>query len=142
MGFTSEWKDQMTVFDGTPVTYDEIGNVISYDGYTYDWEKGRQLSSITGNSLNMSFEYNSSGLRTQKTVNGETKQYFYSGDLLVSEYNGLEYMNFTYSPSGEPIGFSFFDAEENEPLDYYIRTQGDGSSVLTKTEIYDIFLSR
>ena len=40
----------------------------------------------------MSFEYNSSGLRTKKTVNGEEKQYFYSGDLLISEYNGLEYM--------------------------------------------------
>ncbi|MBP3446407.1 MAG: RHS repeat-associated core domain-containing protein [Clostridia bacterium] len=76
----------------------------------------------------MSFDYNSSGLRTKKTVNGEEKQYFYSGDLLISEYNGLEYMNFTYSPSGEPVGFSFYDAEENEPLDYYFyfkNIQGD-----------------
>ena len=76
----------------------------------------------------MSFDYNSSGLRTQKTVNGETKQYFYSGDLLVSEYDGVEYINFAYSPSGEPVGFSFLDAEENEILDYYIylkNIQGD-----------------
>lgn len=76
----------------------------------------------------MSFKYNSSGLRTEKTVNGETKQYFYSGDLLVSEYDGVEYMNFTYSPSGEPVGFSFLYAEDNEPLDYYIylkNLQGD-----------------
>ena len=76
----------------------------------------------------MSFDYNSSGLRTQKTVNGETKQYFYSGDLLVSEYDGVEYMNFTYSPNGEAVGFSFLDAEENEILDYYIylkNIQGD-----------------
>ena len=76
----------------------------------------------------MSFDYNSSGLRTKKTVNGEEKQYFYSGDLLISEYNGLEYMNFTYGPDGEPVGFSFYDAEENEPLDYYFyfkNIQGD-----------------
>ncbi|MBP3446405.1 MAG: DNRLRE domain-containing protein [Clostridia bacterium] len=127
-GYSSTWKDQMTYFDGERVTYDEIGNVTSYEGYTYDWEKGRQLSSITGNGLNMSFDYNSSGLRTKKIVNGEENQYFYSGDLLISEYNGLEYMNFTYSPSGEPVGFSFYDAEENEPLDYYFyfkNIQGD-----------------
>lgn len=140
MGFTSEWKDQMTVFDGTHITYDEIGNVLTYNGYTYDWEKGRQLSSITKEDLNMSFEYNSSGLRTQKTVNGETKQYLYSGNLLVSEYDGLEYMNFTYSPSGEPVGFSFLDAEENEPLDYYIylkNLQGDIIGLIDfKGEIY------
>ncbi len=122
------WSDQITQFDGKSITYDEIGNVISYDGFTYDWEKGRQLSSITGNGLNMSFDYNSSGLRTQKTVNGETKQYFYSGDLLVSEYDGVEYMNFTYSPNGEPVGFSFLYEEDNELLDYYIylkNLQGD-----------------
>lgn len=122
------WSDQITQFDNKSITYDEIGNVISYDGFTYDWEKGRQLSSITGNGLDMSFKYNSSGLRTQKTVNGETKQYFYSGDLLVSEYDGVEYINFTYGPNGEPVGFSFLDAEENEILDYYIylkNIQGD-----------------
>lgn len=126
--YMGNWSDQMTQFGQEPITYDEIGNVTSYENYTYNWEKGRQLSSITGNGLNMSFDYNSSGLRTKKTVNGEEKQYFYSGDLLISEYNGLEYMNFTYSPSGEPVGFSFYDAEENEPLDYYFylkNLQGD-----------------
>ena len=126
--YMSNWSDQMTQFDDKPITYDEIGNVVSYDGYTYDWEKGRQLSSITDNGLDMSFNYNSSGLRTEKTVNGETKQYFYSGDLLVSEYDGVEYMNFIYSPSGEPVGFSFLYEEDNELLDYYIylkNLQGD-----------------
>ena len=76
----------------------------------------------------MSFDYNSSGLRTKKTVNGEEKQYFYSGDLLVSEYDGVEYTNFTYGPNGEPVGFSFFDVESNEPMGYYYylkNIQGD-----------------
>ena len=120
MGFTSEWKDQMISFDGTSVTYDEIGNVISYDGYTYDWEKGRQLSSISGNNLNVSYDYNSSGLRTKKVVGEKTTEYYYSGDLLVAQYDGTYWMRFSYSPSGEPIGFALYGDDTD---DYYYYTQ-------------------
>ena len=131
MGYSSEWKDQMISFDGTPVTYDEIGNVVSYDGYTYDWEKGRQLSSISGNNLNVSYDYNSSGLRTKKVVGDKTTEYYYAGDLLVAQYNGEYWLRFTYSPDGEPIGFAIYD-EDTENYEtytgffYYVKNlQGD-----------------
>ncbi|GAA0776086.1 hypothetical protein GCM10008908_28850 [Clostridium subterminale] len=49
-------------------TYDAIGNPLNYDGYTFKWEGGRTLSSITGNDKNISYKYNSDGIRTEKTV--------------------------------------------------------------------------
>lgn len=121
------WKDQLSYYDGVPVTYDAIGNVVSYDGYTYDWEKGRQLSSITGNGLDMSFEYNSSGLRTKKVVGDKTTEYYYSGDLLVAQYDGENWIKFVYAPNGEVVGFSI-NSDDGTYYDYcyYLKNvQGD-----------------
>lgn len=121
------WKDQLSYYDGVPVTYDAIGNVVSYDGYTYDWEKGRQLSSITGNGLDMSFKYNSSGLRTKKVVGDKTTEYYYSGDLLVAQYDGESWIKFVYAPNGEVVGFSI-NSDDGTYYDYcyYLKNvQGD-----------------
>ncbi len=36
-------KDLLTSFDGQTITYDEIGNPLTYrDGMSFAWEKGRQ----------------------------------------------------------------------------------------------------
>ena len=40
----SNWKDKLTEFDGKAITYDAIGNPLTYDGWTYAWEEGRQLN--------------------------------------------------------------------------------------------------
>ncbi len=125
--YSSTWKDQLTSYNGQAVTYDEIGNVVSYDGYTYDWEKGRQLSSITGNGLEMSFEYNSSGLRTKKIVGDKTTEYYYSGNLLVAQYDGEVWIKFSYAPNGEVVGFSI-NSDDGTYYDYcyYLKNvQGD-----------------
>ena len=125
------WKDQLVNFNGESITYDEIGNVTSYNSNTYEWEKGRQLSSITGNGLNMSFDYNSSGLRTKKVVGNKTIEYYYSGDLLIAQFDGEYWVRFIYSPSGEAIGFAYSRIAGNgELVDcdycYYVKNvQGD-----------------
>lgn len=68
----SNWKDKLTAFNGKEITYDEIGNPLTYDGYKFTWEMGRQLKSISGNGKEISYKYNDSGIRTEKTVNGVT----------------------------------------------------------------------
>ena len=139
--YSSSWKDQLASYNGQAIAYDEIGNVVSYDGYTYDWEKGRQLSSITGNGISASYEYNSSGLRTKKTVGDKTIEYYYSGDLLVAQFDGETLVRFIYSPSGEVIGFTcgmvFSDGEiVDGDYCYYVKNaQGD------ITGFYSMFLS-
>ncbi|SHI08052.1 LamG domain-containing protein [Clostridium grantii] len=42
----ANWKDKLTNFDGKAITYDAIGNPLTYDGWTFDWEQGRQLKSM------------------------------------------------------------------------------------------------
>ena len=75
----ANWKDKLTSFDGKAITYDTIGNPLSYDGWTYTWEEGRQLKTLAKTGTSLSFKYNSSGLRTEKTVNGVPTKYTYLG---------------------------------------------------------------
>ena len=44
----SEWKDLLTSFNGQSITYDEIGNPLTYrDGFAFTWEYGRRLASVS-----------------------------------------------------------------------------------------------
>lgn len=64
----TNWKDKLTSFDGKAITYDAIGNPLSYDGWTYTWEEGRQLKSLAKTDTSLSFKYNSSGLRRKMSM--------------------------------------------------------------------------
>jgi hypothetical protein len=73
-GYTdSNWKDKLTSYKGQGITYDAVGNPLTYNGYTYTWERGRELAGLNGNGLTTSYKYNSDGIRTKKTVNGTTR---------------------------------------------------------------------
>ena len=63
------WGDQQTAFYGEAITYDEIGNPLSYRNgfYNFTW-RGRQLMGFTCGSTTFSFEYNEDGLRQSKTI--------------------------------------------------------------------------
>jgi len=34
----TNWKDKLTAYDGKPITYDAIGNPLTYDGYIFTWQ--------------------------------------------------------------------------------------------------------
>ena len=51
-----------------PITYDAIGNPLTYRGYTLTWQNGRQLASMRFGTVNIGFTYDVDGLRTSKTV--------------------------------------------------------------------------
>lgn len=77
------WKDLMTSYNGQSITYDEIGNPLTYrDGMTMTWT-GRQLTSLTQNGKQNTYKYDVDGLRLEKTAGGVTTQYQYvNGQLL------------------------------------------------------------
>ncbi len=55
------WKDKLVSYNGKNITYDNIGNPLTYDGKTYVWQNGRQLSAImdtekVSSELNEPFE--------------------------------------------------------------------------------------
>ena len=104
----ANWKDKLTKFNGTLITYDTIGNPLSDGTWTYVWEKGRQLKKahyIYGDPVTLEFKYNKSGLRTQKVkkvrdVITETTDYVMSNKTLISMKKGNDTLYFSYDMSG------------------------------------------
>ena len=82
----TEWKDLLTGFNGTTITYDEIGNPQNWrDGMSFTWVNGRQLGALQKGDLNVSYSYNSDGLRVSKTVNGVKTEYVWDGTSPVKK---------------------------------------------------------
>ena len=115
----------LTNYNGSAITYDAIGNPLTFDGATLTWERGRKLSSYTkGDGTAITYKYDANGIRTQKTVGGVTTDYFLQGSTIVAqktgnnviwyyfdgdgtrdaiEYNGTVYY-YMYNPQGDVIG--------------------------------------
>ena len=110
------WKDKLVSYNGSTITYDEIGNPLSDGTYTYTWTQGRRLASISGDGLEMAFKYNDAGIRTQKTVNGVTTDYHLAGDRVTYETNGTDEIYYTYDSIGDLVGFTLNGSDY-----YYIR---------------------
>ena len=83
----SEWKDLLTAYNGQAITYDEIGNPLSYkNGFTFTWQNGRRLATAAANGKALSFAYNESGIRTQKTVDGVKTEYYLDGSTVRLDF--------------------------------------------------------
>ena len=73
----SNWKDKLTAFNGREITYDEIGNPLTYKGFNLTWQNGRQLASMRFGTVNIGFTYDVDGLRTSKTVHNVDLEHKY-----------------------------------------------------------------
>ncbi len=114
--YDQEWKDKLVSFDGSTITYDEIGNPLSDGTYTYTWTQGRRLESISGDGLEISYKYNDSGIRTQKTVNEVTTDYHLVGGQVTFETDGTDEIYYTYDSLGDLVSFNLNGTEY-----FYIR---------------------
>ena len=101
----ANWKDQLTAFNGNTITYDALGNPLTYGGMAFSWQRGRQLAGITGNGQNIQYAYDAAGRRVSKTVGGVTTNYTYSGDLLMRQSDGTDTLEFQYDGTGKAVGF-------------------------------------
>ena len=111
----SEWRDLLTSFNGQAVTYDEIGNPITFGSKSFEW-CGRQLERITDGDNTYVYAYNTGGDRVSKTVNGVKTEYFYNGSILAGQKTGDETLIFMYDNNGDAFGF-IYNGEEY----YYIK---------------------
>ena len=78
----TDWKDLLTEYDGEDITYDVIGNPLAYRGAAMTW-KGRSLASYSKNGTTITYSYDSSDMRTSKTVNGVKHNYYYVEGKLI-----------------------------------------------------------
>ena len=100
----SSWKDELTAVNGTPLTYDENGNVLTYGDKSFTWNKGRNLESITDGDNEYSYTYDENGIRTSKTVNGVTTYYNTRDGVILSQTDGTNTMYFQYDNDNTPVG--------------------------------------
>ena len=134
---TGEWKDQLTSFNGESITYDEGGNPLNYMGATLTWEKGRQLKSYSKDNLNITYKYNTDGLRTEKNVNNNgsttTYKYTWDGSNLTHQSWGSKYIHFYYDNSGSILGFTYYNGSTSADYTYVKNMQGDVVGIVDST---------
>lgn len=121
----SNWKDKLTAYNGNTITYDAIGNPLTYDGWTFTWEAGRQLASMANGTQKVDFKYNDEGIRTEKSVTKDGKtivtKYHLVGDKVTYENNGTDEIHYTYDSNDNLVSMNLSGKEY-----YYIRNaQGD-----------------
>ena len=124
----TNWKDQLTSYNGKTITYDALGNPLTYDGNTYTWLNGRELATLTNTTkgLNINYKYNEEGIRTQKTVNGTVTDYYLDGNQVIYEKTGNNVIYYSYDENGELIGLKY-----NNTQYYYVKNlQGDIIGIL------------
>ena len=128
-GYSDEnWRDKLTSYNGQTITYDGIGNPLTYrDGMSFTWENGRSLESFNNSSYNILYKYNADGIRVEKHITNkitettESHYYDYNGTQLVCERWGDNIVWYLYDESGNPIGFTYNGTEY-----YYLKNvQGD-----------------
>ena len=130
----ANWKDKLTAYNGVSITYDAMGNPLNDGTWTYEWQAGRQLKSMTNaaTGVTMEFTYNHAGIRTKKVkkVNGvlaETTEYMLNGKIVVGlthtdhASNEVDAMRFFYDAQGKVAQVNF-----NGSVYSYVRNlQGD-----------------
>ena len=89
----------------------------------YIWNNSGYLIDIFGTAL--SYTYNASGIRTEKTVNGVTTEYYLDGSSIVAEKTGTDVIWYLY----DGMGLAGF--ELNGTSYYYVYNgQGDVIGIL------------
>ena len=103
----SNWKDKLTAYNGNTITYDQIGNPLSYrNGFAFTWQKGRQLASASNGTTAVTYTYNNDGYRTSKTVDGTTTDYTLEGSKVLIEKTGSDYVWYYYDAAGAPVAMA------------------------------------
>ena len=128
-GYSSDgWTDMLTSYDGSAVTHDALGNILSFNGYTYTWQAGRRLAGMTNGTNTYGYKYDDNGIRTEKTVNGVTTHYLTVDGRITGQYDGTDTLYFRYNADNSPIGFSL----NGEEYLYLKNIQGDVEEIVDK----------
>lgn len=114
----SSWRDLLTKYGATSITYDTIGNPTAIGEQELSW-KGRQLTSwYDGEYITVDYGYNADGIRTFKEVydddTGDTTrhEYILSGSQIIKEtvfVNNVESYTlvYLYDETGAPLGYRY-----------------------------------
>ena len=113
--YSVDGSGQTTLTDNEFFAYDDGGNPELYRGDTLTWA-GRRLTSIDNGSIITSFTYDENGIRTSKTSNGVTTNYYYNGTILIGLTQESNTLCFSYDAGGSVISMNWNDTDY-----YYLR---------------------
>ena len=111
----NSWKDLLTKYNNTSITYDSIGNPLTIGDNALLWVNGKQLSSFNSQSLAIEYRYDLNGKRTKKTINNVAIEYCYSGSKLIFERRTNDIIYYLYDLGGI-IGLNY-----NGVVYYYLK---------------------
>ena len=116
-GYDTVWADKLTSFNGQTITYDEVGNPLTYRGNTLTWNFGRRLASFG----NISYTYNEDGIRTKKIIGNKTTEFYLDGSNIIRQSDGTDTLYFFYDRDDNLTGFEY-----NGDVYFYVKNmQGD-----------------
>lgn len=116
------WVDKLAYVRGKHLTYDDVGNLLTYNGKTHTWSEGRQLATFENGSVSAAYKYDENGLRIQKTVGNKTYSYTWANEKLVGSTDGTNALRFIYGSGSAPVGFTL----NNTAVYLYLKNlQGD-----------------
>jgi RHS repeat-associated protein len=115
-GNTFNAANEMTSFNGTPLSYDANGNLTSDGTNTYTWDARNHLTGISG-PVPASFLYDALGRRAAKSINGATTQFLYD------RLNPVQELDATGTPTANLLTGLGID-------EYFSRTDSAGPATL------------
>jgi len=127
ISYTYEYgTDKLTSYNGQSITYDAIGNPLTYKGNTLTWKNGRELATYG----DYSFDYDANGIRVRKTVENNVTSYIVDGSTLLRQSwnnDSTTYVaDYIYSEAGIPLAFAL-STNGGDYVYYFYETniQGD-----------------
>ena len=126
--YGTPWKDQLMSWNGTAMSYDAIGNMLTKGDISYSWTLGRKLSGVN-NGKNIRYEYDHTGARIRKTVDNNVTEYRLAGDLLVAEVTNGKETSFVYDSGADLVAMIY----EGKYYFYVKNLQGDIVSIVDES---------
>ena len=125
--YGNTWKDQMTSYNGSTVTYDDMGNPLTYLGMKLSWEKGRELVQVEKDGNTTRYVYDSDGRRIQKSGKDGTTHYYLNGSAVIAQKTDAgERMDFLYDDKGNVFAVDYKD----KLYFYQTNLQGDITGIV------------
>ena len=122
------WKDQLMSWNGTAMSYNAIGNMLTKGDISYSWTLGWKLSGVN-NGKNIRYEYDHTGARIRKTVDNNVTGYRLAGDLLVAEVTNGKETSFVYDSGADLVAMIY----EGKYYFYVKNLQGDIVSIVDES---------
>lgn len=116
--YDQEFPDRLVSFQGKDITYDKMGNPLTYwNGYRFSWTQGQRLESISDGDRRYEYSYDMEGYRMSKVVDGVKTYFSYQNGALVMEKSSDSEMRYHYDASGNLLYFDCGDKQYYYELD-------------------------